>query len=284
MLKLVALLLASLLLSVGNASVAGAAIVGYDGTLSFQFRNLTPLEMTGSGLARLNGSPGMGGGLETLTLRGGITDTATAVAPSTTAISDPIFGAPPLTVELEATLGTGALRPISGGGPVTTSTLPVAGTLRVCVLIANCGFAIPIPLTASTPSGVKGVGIGGLLTLNGFGTTLQLAYSVMGAPWTVGTATITGVTTTNGGTGTITAVGFAHGPASGTSTASTSGVVQLVVPVVITSAEIGSGIGSSMGMFGTLVVVVPEPNSMLLLAAAAAGLAAIGLSRRRPRP
>ena len=44
MLKLVALLLAGLLLSVGNAPVAGAAIVGYDGTLSFQFRDLTPLE------------------------------------------------------------------------------------------------------------------------------------------------------------------------------------------------------------------------------------------------
>lgn len=60
-------------------------------------------------------------------------------------------------------------------------------------------------------------------------------------------------------------------------------VLLLVVPMVITGSVIGSGVSSSMGMFGTVILFVPEPNPMLLLGAAAAGLAVIGRGRWRPQ-
>ena len=91
--------------------------------------------------------------------------------------------------------------------------------------------------------------------------------TAIGAPWTIGTAAI----------GSLTAMGFAHGPASLTSsTAGASGTVQIVTPVFV-STNIGSS--AIVPVFGVMSLhFVPEPGTMLLLAA---GFSALALGGRR---
>ena len=74
------------------------------------------------------------------------------------------------------------------------------------------------------------------------------------------------------------AVGFAHGPTSGTSTAGTGGVVQVVTPTLIVTnlMKPNQRIGLPISM---ALEFVPEPGLMLLLASGVAGLALLG--RRR---
>jgi hypothetical protein len=82
--------------------------------------------------------------------------------------------------------------------------------LRLC-LSYECGdvHGFPIPLTVG---GTRGAGIGGLITVNGYGPVIQA--SVTGAPWTIGTAlAFTGTTANGAPTATAVRSGFAHGPA-----------------------------------------------------------------------
>ena len=121
------------------------------------------------------------------------------------------------------------------------------------------------------------MGIGGLITVNGYGAGINI--SVLGAPWTVATAVVTGIPTANGGVTTSTAVGFAHGPASNTaSTARVGGVVQLVTPT-ITQTSLGTG--TMTALFGILTIqFVPEPGTFGLFSLGVVGLAAFGRKRR----
>ena len=79
----------------------------------------------------------------------------------------------------------------------------------------------------------------------------------------------------------MSAFGFAHGPASATSsTADISGVVQLV-----TATRIVSNFGGTIvfPLLSTLYIhLVPEPGALVLLVSGVAGLVAIGRSRIRP--
>jgi len=90
---------------------------------------------------------------------------------------------------------------------------------------------------------------------------------------------------TANGAPTATAVrsGFAHGPASDTtSTANLGGVVQLVTPIQ-TAISI-AGPWNRLRFFGVLTItLVPEPSTALLLGAGFAAMALVGRDVQRRR-
>ena len=144
--------------------------------------------------------------------------------------------------------------------------------------MGGCQSFLPVPLTVN---GTRGVGIGGLITLNTFGTA-GLKMSIHGQPWTVGTALVDQIPTANGGSSTASAFGFAHGPASATSsTAAVSGVVQLVTAVRVVS-DLGGG--TTWPLLATLYIhLVPEPGTFVLFGSGVVALGIAGRSRRRKK-
>ena len=275
LLRSLAAAVVGLCLTAGGAS---AKVLDWDGTISLEmvenpeFFFGGPPEGGGvaSGVATLNASGG-GDHLTTLGLAGGLTtSSAVSVTPSF---------APLRVVRWDATLGSGLLAPISGGAtgaPLTQNTLPLRGELRLCVVFMECISFIPIPLTVG---GTRGVGIGGLITFNGFGAGGAKA-SLVAAPWTIGTAVASNGSTPNGApTATVSRMGFAHGPASGSaSTGRPDGVVQLVTPI-----QIDSNLMGRIGIIASLrLVLVPEPGTASMLGAGVAAMA--WLARRRLRP
>lgn len=285
----------SLILFIGSAmaitipGAAGAALMYWDGTLALQLTSLPVFDATGSGVATLNGSSGVTGTsgvgyLNTLRITGGIT--LPQVATLFTDNASPSIA----TVSVTERLGTGTLAPVSGTGPLTRNTLPIAGDCRICLLLTGCAEWLILPI--ATPSNNAGVGIGGTITVNGFGPGARL--SLTGAPWTVAKATITGVLTTNAmiaptdrTTTTISVAGFAHGPVSGTSAAKVGGVVQVVTPsrietnLMVPNNLIGLPHSLRFHFLGFVYQAVPEPGLLLLLASGVAGLAVIGRYRLR---
>ena len=257
-------------LVIGAAGPADARVLGFHGTLSLQVGPLAEIRVIGSGPAILNQSTGgLGGHLDTIRF-------ATPNLIAGTVKSVPITGVP-LLVSLEGTvtLGTGVLAPISGGaGVLIQNALPIAGTVRLCLLFMGCPSALSIPLTVG---GTRGAGIGGLVTLNTFGA-VGIKISLIHAPWTVKTAFITGVPTPGGSTTTLSSVvGFAHGPASETSsTRNVSGVIQLVAPtLVLSNNEDLNGVP----IFSVLTLrFVPEPGTLGLFGM---GIAGLGVAFRR---
>jgi hypothetical protein len=105
------------------------------------------------------------------------------------------------------------------------------------------------------------VGVGGAVTVTG-----AVNLTVVGAPWTTGTAAI----------GTITIMG---GVSPLSNTAAPSGAVTLVTPVFI-STNIGAF--SVVPAFGIMSChFLPEPGTLVLLGSGVAALAAAGRSRLR---
>jgi hypothetical protein len=160
--------------------------------------------------------------------------------------------------------------------------------VKICLLSTECTQYIGIPFTAPTTvngvpgTDIKGIGIGGLLTIGGYG---GIRFSLQQAPWTVKTATVMDQITTTGGSRIFTPVtykGWAHAPASTTSsTAQPGGMVQLVTPQqVTTNLPLGSSDKVASGAF-FLIRFIPEPGLLLLLASGVAGLALLGRRRFR---
>jgi hypothetical protein len=82
---------------------------------------------------------------------------------------------------------------------------------------------------------------------------------------------------------TVTAMGFAHDPASGTtSTAQPSGALQLVTPLqVVAGPLLAKPLHAN---FGVLTIhFIPEPGMLVLLASGVAGLAWLGRNRLGPQ-
>lgn len=258
-------------LFVAAAGGAGAATLPWEGTLNVQFGNVPPFVSTGMSAATINHSSG-GGHLNTLAIAGGISGSATLP------LTDP---ATPLLVSVRGTLtlGTGTLSGISGGAPLAGGVLPVGGLIRLCLVTPGCGIFLPIPATVNS---TRGLGIGGLITVNGFATA-GLRISVEFAPWTIGLAAVTGLPTGNGGTSTVTAQGFAHGPMSATSSTANalgSGVLQVVTPARITLTLAPPN--DMQAVMTTLTLhFIPEPGMLLLLGSGVAGLVLLGQRRLR---
>ena len=230
------------------AAPARAAMLPVQLTLEVVF-DTHPIALSGAGLATVNSSGG-GVHLTRVELGAGVISGATLVS-----IADP--ATPAITgLQLDVTNAAGTIAQTVGGS--LTGALGLPGILKFCVFgSGGCNGAlgnISVPLTP--------VGQGGSATVMG-----PANVSVYGAPWTTGTASI----------GAITMMGFAHGPASGTSsTAQAGGTIQLVTPSYIRS-NADQGLPLPVFVFLTLQFV-PEPGTALLLAG---GIVALGTMGRR---
>jgi hypothetical protein len=264
-----AIVLFGALLLALTAGTASAKTLDWHGTLDIDLGALPTLRMQGSGVATVNGTTGQSH-LNTLRLAGGITGSGTI------AVTDPETTGSIPSIRISATLGTATLSGISGGGALSQPALPVGGFTRVCLFAPGC--ASFLPLNNTTNNGNTGLGVGGQLTLGGFG---MIRISVVNQPWTLGT--VSGVNqTVSGGFKTISRQGFIHGPASTTSsTATGSGVVQLIAPQQVTTAGI-SGNSQQLTLFAALTVhFIPEPGLLLLIGSGVVGLGLLGRSRMK---
>ena len=274
------LLALALAACVSSARVASASPLNWEGTISLEVLGFPPLAVTGGGVSTLTG-PGDGVFLQTLRVaasRGGIE--GTAMLP----ITDPLVQAGGIaSVRATVSLGTGSLAPISGGtgyAPLTRNVLPVRGLAKLCLLSTLCSNYLPLVLTQPTGArsggGVKGVGVGGLVTIGG--GTNPIRISIEAAPWTLYTATVS-VASAGGGKVPVFASGFVHGAASLTgSTGLPGGLLQLVTPIQITSNQ-----GNPLGAFARLSVrFVPEPGWLVLLASGCLGLGLLNHFGSRP--
>lgn len=254
-----------------------ASALRFDGILSFVpgAPGLPSIALTGTGVSLATPSSGLS--LRTLRiLQAGIA--GTRIAP----VTDPAATASGLVaLEIAASLGLGTFRPFEPPAPplsaqLTARRLPVRGTHRLCLISSSCITGPRLALTQRTLNGTAGVGLGGLVPppLGSPGPV-----SLLGAPWTVRTATLP-VTTPGGEALVLSDAGWRHGAFSFTgSTAATGGALRLVTPVRAVSAA-GAGPAS---MFARLTLTfVPEPGRAIGLGGAA--LALWILARSHPRP
>jgi len=278
------------LLALLVASPAASVVMEYTGTSNLKFSNLGGAEVidSGTGLATVNGSGGVGH-LNTFALTTGFGTLTTVLA-----VTDPIVtaggivevrltGVKGITTALPGNPNAGSYAPISGALQntalgLTRNTAPTQGSVRICLFVPGCvGGSIDSNLS-QTVNGTKNIGggVGGVITVGAFG---PIRLSIIGAPWTVKTVSVSN-RTDNGNITTFTRVGFAHGPASLTSsTAVTSGVFQLVTASQTETTGIPGNADRSGNITHQIIHFVPEPGLLLLLGAGGVGLAVIG--RRR---
>ena len=270
--KLIVLLAVMLL-----AGSASAKTHRWNGTIVVDLGALESAVIQGSGVATINDSSG-GSHLSTLRLDGGIT--GSGIVP----VTDPNTTGQIKSIIISGTLGgklgkpqTATLTGISGAPPLGQNTLPLGGYTRVCILVENCASFLELNNTEN--SGNTGVGVGGIVTLGG---NQAIRISIESAPWTL--ATITGLNqTVKGGFITLSRAGFVHGAASASnsSTATNSGILQLVAPQNVTTSGI-LGNSTAISLFMTLTLhFIPEPGLLLLLGSGVVGLGLLGRSRMK---
>lgn len=242
---------AAVALAIGLAGEALAAALPFVGTLELSLTAAQLPIIAGSGVAGVNGSQGAGH-VTSLVLPAGAFGTTGARVTVTDPGAAPIEG-----IQLTAANGAGAFVETLGG--TLGGTMPILGVARIC-LFAPCSAPIAnlsVPLSA--------VGVGGSQAV-----AALVNVTVSGASWTTGTA----IADTPLGNY-PTAMGFAHGPASATSsTAAASGALRLVTPFLISTSIAADG---PIPAFAYLTLhFVPEPASAALLALGIAVLIAGG--------
>jgi len=251
--------LAAVMLAV--AGQAHAATIGFTGSISTEIATLPPISASGSGTATISGT-----NVTSLQIPAGAFSLASLSIPITDPNVSPIIG-------IAANNVKNAAGSFSGGPPLA-GKMALQGAAIVCLLGSSTGCSTSHAANINVPftlNGTRGVGLGGApISLKNSGGT---SITVNGNPWTAGTAAI------HIGMGTVTVMGFIHGPASGgaATAGQVSGVVQLVTPTLI-STSIGSS--ATIPSFGIMNLrFVPEPRTMLLLISGLAVLAAVGRTR-----
>ena len=241
--------LAVSVLTIGVAGQAHAVALDFNGLLTLQIATLPPVVLQGGSVGSVTR-----GHLTDLTFAGDRTccgevfEASRWVVPVTDPAAFPVVG-------LQATFrnGPAAFAGVGGGG--FGGVMPLIGSSKVCLFGASCtraGQNLTVPLSV--------VGKGGTAH-----ATAGVNLTVIGAPWTTGTAAV----------GTITAMG---GVSPLSNTARGSGEVTLVTPVFI-STNIGAS--AVLPSFGILSLhFTPEPATLTALACGLVGLAALRRSKR----
>jgi hypothetical protein len=263
----VALLLASL--SIVAPGSAGAATLEFTGTLQlapiYDPLQLPVLTIAGAGSAQVATDGSFH--LLSLLLPGG------AFGPITTSL--PVTNSGDTTNSVVFTdVGNlaGSFAGISGG-PAGGGTMGVSGIAKLCLSLGTPGCAANVPFPFAPTVGGAGFGIGGTRIIPG-----AIGITLKHAPWTIGQPTITIHSPGSSISTPVLPGGFAHGPASLTSsTARLSGALQLVtVSKVFTNL---TGAFPELPVVGILTLhFVPEPGTLLLLGS---GVAALGIIGRR---
>jgi hypothetical protein len=252
-------------LVIGTAGSAGASTLNFTGTLSLRISTLPQVVAPGTGKAQLTDDGSFH--LLSLALPGGV------LGPATTSI--PVTATSGLNSVIFTAIGnlTGTFAGISGGPP-GGGTMGLSGVTKICLTFASCQYAsVTVPLTPTT--GGAGIGIGGTQTVPG-----AVALTMYHASWTIGQPTMTLHTPNSTISVPLLPGGFAHGPASLTSsTAQPSGAVRLVtVTKAFTSL---TGAFPEIPVISVLTVYfVPEPGTLLLLVSGVAVLAIYGHRNR----
>jgi hypothetical protein len=233
-------------IAMGAAGQAHAVALPYTGslTISLAGNNVTLLS---GGTAIVNGSGGAGH-LTGLTLAASDFATTGFSLPVTPPAGGAIFG-----IRVAVANGPGAFA--GSGGAGFGGTMPLNGVAKVC-LFGTCSAAaqnLSVPLS--------NIGVGGTAVV-----TAGINVTVVGAPWTTGTAAI----------GTVTQMG---GVSPLSNTGAPSGQITLVSPVFVSTSVGGSEVVPTFAILN--LHFVPEPGTLVLLGSGIAGLVAFGRSRAR---
>jgi hypothetical protein len=270
--------------SVLVSAAAGAALLEFESLTRIQFTNLGQAQASveGTGIVRVNGAGGLGP-LDSVTF---ITAN-TAALNTVITVTDPVVTATVASVRITSArlrpdLQGNVLAPVSGVlqntvSQLTQNTVPFTGNVRICLFYAGCNSGhIDLVLGGTLDGKIIGPGVGGTVAASS-GT---IRISLQGAPWTVGTVSVSHQTPSSGIT-MFTLAGFAHGPLSLTSSAaSPGGVVQFVTANQVTATGIPRN-----DITGQIILhrlhFIPEPELLLLLGSGALGMAMLGRRRMR---
>ncbi|HEY5658755.1 MAG TPA: hypothetical protein VIY27_13280, partial [Myxococcota bacterium] len=208
------------------ASAAGAALLEFESLTLLEFSNIEHAQTSavGTGVVQVNGAGGLGP-LDSVTFITANSAALNTVIPITDPIVTATIASVRITsVRLRPDLQGNVLAPVSGVlqntvSQLTQNTVPFTGNVRICLFYAGCNSgSIDLVLGATRDGRMIGPGVGGTVAASS-GT---IRISLQGAPWTIRTVSVSN-RTANGGITIFTRAGFAHGPASLTSSVATPG-------------------------------------------------------------